>query len=181
MQISWPGDYGEIHTRILERMRKVLDEDTIYPYLKPNALARLEAARRAAANTKMTKLPLVHLGGYSYCLFPWLGTRSFRTLRKLLGVYADRFGISQIEFDSCNYITFRSERADAQEIIRGLCSIVENERPEPISLIGKADCPAFDKYDMCIPGSLLRKAYAQDRLDTSELLYRLQELSALSD
>lgn len=42
MEVSWPGDYGEIHTRILERMRQVLCEDTLYPYLKPMAAQRLE-------------------------------------------------------------------------------------------------------------------------------------------
>ena len=41
MEVSWPGDYGEIHTRILERMKQVLLEDTVYPYLKPNAAERL--------------------------------------------------------------------------------------------------------------------------------------------
>ena len=84
MEVSWPGDYGEIHTKILERMRRVLAEDTIYPYLKPNAAHRLEVARHLARNTGMLEHSLVHLGGYSWCLFPWLGTRSFRTLRKYI-------------------------------------------------------------------------------------------------
>ena len=53
MEISWPGDYGEVHTRILERMKKVLEEDTEYPYLKRNALERLKTARNVARNTGM--------------------------------------------------------------------------------------------------------------------------------
>ena len=40
MEISWPGDYGEIHTRILERMKQVLEEDTVYPYLKKKAMGK---------------------------------------------------------------------------------------------------------------------------------------------
>lgn len=44
MEISWPGDYGEINTRILKRMRQVLAEETVYPYLKENARQRLEVA-----------------------------------------------------------------------------------------------------------------------------------------
>lgn len=62
MEISWPGDYGEIHTRILERMKQVLEENTEYPYLKKNAKTRLEVARRVARNTGMLKNSLVHLG-----------------------------------------------------------------------------------------------------------------------
>lgn len=176
MEISWPGDYGEIHTKILERMKKVLEEDTVYPYLKPNAKARLETARAVAKNTKMLASPVVHLGGYSWCLFPWLGTRSFRTLRKLIAANAERFGISGIEFEGCNFISFKMERATGKELIDGLCNILEREQPEPISLIGKTDNPAFDKYDPYIPTELLRKAYAADKLDMSELYVRLPEL-----
>lgn len=176
MEISWPGDYGEIHTRILERMKKVLEEDTVYPYLKPNAAARLDAARTVAKNTKMLENPVVHLGGYSYCLFPWLGTRSFRTLRKLIAANSGRFGISGIEFEGCNYLSFKMEKASGKQLIYGLCDILEKERPEPISLIGKTDNPAFDKYDPYIPTELLRKAYAEDKMDMSELYTRLPEL-----
>ncbi|MBQ4137791.1 MAG: DEAD/DEAH box helicase [Clostridia bacterium] len=179
MEISWPGDYGEIHTRILERMREVLAEDTEYPYLKPNAAARLKSARAVARNTGMLTHGVVRLGGYSYCIFPWLGTRSFRTLRKLIAANAARFGISKIEFDGCNYITLKMEKANGKELLSGLCDILEYERPEPISLIGKTDSPAFDKYDPFIPSELLRKAYAADKLDLTELYTRLPELLAL--
>ncbi|MBR6921369.1 MAG: DEAD/DEAH box helicase, partial [Clostridia bacterium] len=79
MEISWPGDYGEINTRILQRMRKVLSEDTVYPYLKPNAAKRLAVARHIAKNTGMLSHSVISLGGMTYCMFPWLGTRSFRT------------------------------------------------------------------------------------------------------
>ena len=49
MQIEWPGDYGEIHTKILEMMRKVLSDDREYPYLKPNAAERLAASSQPPA------------------------------------------------------------------------------------------------------------------------------------
>ena len=97
MEVSWPGDFGEINTRILERMRRVLAEDTVYPYLKPNARHRLEVARHVARNTGMTgegSHCLLPLGGYSWCLFPWLGTRSFRTLRKFLQRCGGEFRIT---------------------------------------------------------------------------------------
>ena len=62
MEVSWPGDYGEIHTRILERMKKVLDEDVCYPYLMDNAVTRLTASRILAQNTNLTTRPLISLG-----------------------------------------------------------------------------------------------------------------------
>ena len=94
MQVEWPGDYGEIHTKILEMMRKVLADDREYPYLKPNAAERLAAARRVFASAGMKEHMLVSLGGNTKCLFPWLGTRSFRTLRKYLQKNAALFGIT---------------------------------------------------------------------------------------
>ena len=29
MEVSWPGDFGEVNTKILERMRRVLTEDAV--------------------------------------------------------------------------------------------------------------------------------------------------------
>ena len=62
MEISWPGDFGEIHTKILRRMKQVLAEDTQYPYLKENAQKRLDLARRTARNSGMLEHSLVNLG-----------------------------------------------------------------------------------------------------------------------
>ena len=104
MEIAWPGDSGEVHTRIVERMRQVLLEDTEYPYLQPQALARLREARTVARNTGMLEKPLVHLGGYTWAFFPWLGTRSFRTLRRYLSQFKDTYQLSKIEFEGCYYI-----------------------------------------------------------------------------
>jgi ATP-dependent Lhr-like helicase len=71
MEISWPGDYGEIDTAILKRMRKVLSEDTVYPYLKPNAAARSSAS--AGAHTASSPGSELALSGRSASISP--GTR----------------------------------------------------------------------------------------------------------
>jgi len=175
MEISWPGDFGEIHTKILERMRQVLCEDAVYPYLKPNARKRLEVARHVARNTGMTESPLIHLGGYTWCFFPWLGTRSFRTFRKWLAHHAARFGISAIEFEGCFYITFKMERGNGKELLSFLKETAATEGIDKGSLAGPAECPVFEKYDDRLPAELLRKAYIADRLRTDEILRRLSE------
>ena len=41
---------GDIDTHVLERMRRVLEENDVYPYLMGNARARLAQARHVAAN-----------------------------------------------------------------------------------------------------------------------------------
>lgn len=177
MEISWPGDYGEIHTRILERMKQVLEEDTVYPYLKKNARKRLDVARRVARNTGMLKKSIVHLGGYTWCLFPWLGTRSFRTLRKFIAKNGAKFRISGMEYEGCCYMTFKMERGDGRELISYLSKKASTEGIDKSTLVAPSECPVFEKYDDFIPSELLRDAYMADRLRTDEAVKRLAEIA----
>jgi len=178
MEVSWPGDYGEIHTKILERMKRVLEEDTVYPYLKPNAQHRLEIVRNLARNTGVPGHSLVSLGGYTWCLFPWLGTRSFRTLRKFIMQNAARFKISNMEFDGCYYMMFKMENTSDYGFIKGLCDILEREGIDKSKLVNINEMPVFEKYDDFIPAELLRRQYAADKLRTDEIMTRLPQILA---
>ena len=171
MQVAWPGEYGEIHTKILEMMRKILSSDVEYPYLKSNARERLAAARRVFQNTGMDETMLVSLGGNTRCLLPWLGTRSFRTLRKYLQKNAAYFGIYGIEFDGCYYMTFKCDKRP-EELLEMIRRRITHDTIIPIELVGKSECPVFEKYDPCIPPELLREAYAVDKLRTDEMKIR---------
>lgn len=175
MEISWPGDSGEVHTRILERMRQVLAEDTVYPYLKPNAVERLEVARHLARNTGVLEHPFVRLGGNSWCLFPWLGTRAFRTIRKALLKVSNPFDLTGLEYEGCYYITFKMMHGDARDLIRALADGVRTHAVSEERLIGQGEIPVFEKYDGEIPPELLRRAYAADRLNFEEAVQRISE------
>lgn len=176
MEVSWPGKYGEIHTRILERMKQVLVEDTVYPYLHENAAYRLEKARNTARNTGMLNCSLVHLGGYNWCLFPWLGTRSFRTLKRMLLALSAELSISAIESGGSDYITFRMERGNADTLIKKL-----KERfgfgYDAQYLVSPKELPMFEKYDEYVPAELLRKAFALDMLDVDEACIRIADIA----
>jgi ATP-dependent Lhr-like helicase len=176
MEVSWPGDYGEIDTKILERMKRVLEEDTVYPYLKPNAQRRLEMARHAARASGMLERSLICLGGYTWCFFPWLGTRSFRTLRKYIAQQGGRFGISNLEFEGCFYMTFRLENGDGESFMRYLKNKIMTEGIDKASLVSPSECPVFEKYDDRIPSELLRHAYISDRLRTDEIVEIFKEM-----
>ncbi|MBQ8208644.1 MAG: ATP-dependent helicase, partial [Clostridia bacterium] len=175
MEVSWPGDYGEIHTKILERMKKVLMEDTIYPYLKPNAQKRIDVARNLAINTGMLEHSIVSLGGYTYCLFPWLGTRSFRTLRKFIQQNSKEFKINNMEFEGCCYMIFKME-SDSHAFIDSLVRKVDTQGIDCASLVSSGELPVFEKYDDYIPGELLREAYSVDKLRADEAEKRLHEI-----
>ena len=177
MEVSWPGDYGEIHKRILMRMRSVLlEDDTVYPYLKPNAAARLAEARAVCRRANMQNFSLVRLGGYSWCLFPWTGTRGFRALRRYLACNAGKFGISGIEYQGCEYIRFKLERDDAQHLVSVIAEDIAAHGMDADSLVGASEAPSYDKYDEHVPPALLRMAYARDRLNCTDALESLSRL-----
>lgn len=75
---------GDIHTKVLERMRLVLQEQKSYPYLMKNAVSRLQLARHVARNSGVTEEPLICLGGDMWCLFPWLGSYAFLAMERFL-------------------------------------------------------------------------------------------------
>ncbi len=179
MEISWPGDYGEIHTKILERMRQVLREDTEYPYLKEGALKRLRVARALARNTGLCDKCILHLGGYTWALFPWLGTRSFRTLRRYIVRNSGSYRLSGMEFEGCHYMTFKLEGGRGIDLIRDLAVKTREEGVDLDSLIGATEAPVFEKYDEFIPSELLRKAYRDDKLRSDEMIHRLSQIAGL--
>ncbi len=171
MEISWPGDSGEIHTRLLLRMREILSCEKTYPYLGENAAARLAHARRVAKIAGMDKRLVVPLGGQSYVLFPWLGTRPFRTMRRFLQKYAGELGLSDIQGVGCCYITFKAKGEGATLPAR-IREILLRDGLSTEALVFEGECPVYDKYDDFIPPELLREAYAVDRLSAKEVLER---------
>ena len=175
MEISWPGDSGEIHTRLLLAMRDVLLGDKEYAYLGDNARERLKNARIVAENAGMDKRTVVFLGGQSYVFFPWLGTRSFRTMRRIMQKYAGELGISDIQSQGCCYITFKAKGEAGKLFIENLAAIVERDGIDTEALVSDGECPVFDKYDEYIPPELLRIAYARDRLLGEEILERFEK------
>ncbi len=172
MEISWPGDSGEIHTKLLVAMKNVLLGDKKYSFLGDNAQARLANARRVAKNAGMDKNMVVFLGGQSYVLFPWLGTRSFRTAKRLLQRYSLELGISDIQSEGCCYITFKAKGGDGRSLISAISNILERDGLNTHELLYDGECPVFDKFDEFIPAELLRDAYAVDRLATDEVILR---------
>ena len=173
MEVSWPGDGGEIHTKLILAMRDVLFNGKDYPFLGDNARDRLENARRVAKNAKMDERMLVHLGGQSYVLFPWLGTRSFRTMRRFLQKNASTLGISDVQSEGCHYITFKAKADAGTRLMDNIRDILETEGLDVFSLVNGGECPVFDKFDEYIPADLLREAYAVDRLDGAEVIERI--------
>ncbi|MPM52707.1 hypothetical protein SDC9_99468 [bioreactor metagenome] len=179
MEISWPGDKGEIHTKILKRMKRVIEEDIIYPYLMPNAAKRLNDVRQLNKNTRFTECGIIPLVNMSYVMFPWLGTRSVRTFRRFLKFKcASKLGLTQIEQDSCYYLTYKAENCSPRELALFMKNYIDRNEIRMSELVGENEHPIYEKYDDFISQKLLLKSFYTDKLDFTESKERINEIDA---
>jgi len=159
---------GDLHTKILTRMRRVLHEDRQYPYLMKNAVARLEQARFTAAHSGAAEKPLINLGGNMWCLLPWVGTYTFLTMERFLKIKcADRLGLRNLDSARPFFIQF-TMKADESAFFRVLAE--EIRKPiDPMELVYPKELPLFDKYDEYLPEELVKKGFALGVLDVDGL------------
>ena len=164
---------GDIHTRILERMREVLRENCSYQYLMKNAVARLDEARRTARHSGMTEEPLICLGGDMWCLFPWLGTYAFLALERFIKIKCGpALGLSALDSSRPYFLIFRM-KASKEEFFR-LLGEMEKQPLDPMELIYKGEVPLFEKYDEFLPQQLVRKGFAYGILGIDEMRARIR-------
>ena len=155
---------GDLHTKILRRMRKVLKEDRSYPYLMKNAVARLDQARYTASHSGAADRPLINLGGNMWCLLPWVGTYPFLAMERFLKIKCgDRLGLKNFDSARPYYMQFTMKVSEAD-----FYRIVQEEirKPiDPLELVYPKELPLFDKYDEYLPEELVRKGFANGVLD----------------
>ncbi len=164
---------GDIHTKVLERMRRVLQEHAAYPYLMKNAVARLDQARHTAANSGVACDPLICLGGDMWCLFPWLGTYAFLALERFLKLKcASQLGLSGLDSSRPYFIQFKM-KADREEFFR-LLSEMEKQPLDPMELVYPNEVPLFEKYDEFLPAELVKKGFAHGILGIDEMRARIR-------
>ncbi len=167
---------GDIHTKILHRMKRVLEEDTVYPYLMKNAVCRLERARHTARNAGILENSLVCLGGDTWCLFPWLGSYSFLALERFLRIKCGaRLGLKGVEPSRPYFLQFRM-KANAEEFKKVIAEEASKEF-DPLDLVYPGEVPVFEKYDDFVPDELIRKGFARGVLDVEGMKKRVFELS----
>lgn len=111
---SWTGTDGDIHTKVVRRMKQVLQESVIYPYLQPNAARLLVQARMLATETGLLESDVLQCGEKSFFIAPWVGTKEIRTIAKMLTEVRRMF--LQMVSEQCNdcvhNITFLVESCD---------------------------------------------------------------------
>ena len=156
---------GDIHTRILERMYRVLSEDKRYPYLMPHAVCRL-------ADARMAERPLVSLGGKMWALFPWVGSYAFLAMERFLKLRCgQRLGLKGLQSSRPYYMQFTMQVSEA-EFYEIVCEEAEQDF-DALELVYEKEVPVFEKYDEYVPPELVRKGFAYGVLDFEQMRRRV--------
>jgi ATP-dependent Lhr-like helicase len=154
------GGAGELHDRVVERMRQVIVENVAYPYLTDRAQRRIEEARKLVQLSGLADGPaLVPLGGDRFCLIPWCGTRKLQTMwlrlkdkATIRSLVAERF-----------YLTLSAGKDE----LDGELTSIAAEPWQGAAMVGglaRLHCES-GKYDEFLPESLLKEGFVADHLD----------------
>ena len=165
---------GDINTKVLERMKAVLRENVVYPYLMKNAVARLAEARHTALHSGLTDESLICLGGEMWCLFPWLGTYAFLALERFIKIKcAPQLGLSALDSSRPYFLQFKMKAS--KETFFKVLGEQERQPLDPMELIYPGEVPLFEKYDEFLPVELVKKGFAYGILGLDEMKMRIRE------
>lgn len=157
------GGGGRVHTRVRQRMRKILEETTIPAFLDSTAQRFLAEARRCYQRMDLANQVVVDQGA-EVMLFTWLGDSANEAIACLLirrGFTATPSGPG---------IEVLKGKHSIQEIMDALMDAAIDEPPPIDMLLEDVRNLQREKWDWALPPSLLRKAYASHYLDLDEAL-----------
>jgi ATP-dependent Lhr-like helicase len=156
----FPGAAGEIHTRVMQEMKKVLLNNDEPAYLDHNGKTLLRAARQTAFVVRLDATDLV-LGQQNIQWFPWVGTRAMRTLSLLARA-------AKIDH-ATDSLSITYQLASLEEFQAHLREVTKSQ-PDAVALARLMPKKAVEKFDDFAPEQLLDEANARSRLDIQEAL-----------
>ena len=166
---------GDLHTKILERMRQLLGQTDSYPYLLSHAAARLLQARNAAVQSGIGREWLLPLGGKMFCLVPWLGSYAFLALERFLRIHCGpRLNLKGFDSKRPYYMQFTMD-ATPDEFFEILGDAIA-QPIDPMTLLYPEEAPLFDKYDDILPVELTRRGFAHGVLDVEGMVRQVKEM-----
>ncbi len=164
-QKLWIGERGEVHTKIVQRMKQVLMEETDYPYLLPSAKERLQEARALAHKIAILKRSISQIGENSYLILPWLGTKEMKALGMILksGEVKRALQISKISVVNEYAIMVYSTLAQQEFLQLFIREINEVEKID--DQVIRESMNNHNKFDEYVHMELLRKQYMSEYID----------------
>jgi ATP-dependent Lhr-like helicase len=195
------GRTGDVHSRIAARIQQILEEETIYPFLGPEAGQYLRDIRKKWKSVPSRGAMILPDGPESFWFCPWSGSRETETLRRLLtiGMMKKYYGpdkeeaADQKETSGENPAALYPVRVDGDRLVlhirtdRGIQRYqdqaadfaAELDPEDPSLVLEKDEAPECDKYDFMVPPALLRSAFLHNQLsmaDAVEILCSLRKV-----
>lgn len=173
LRFLWPGDRALVHDRIIKRIKQVLFEDTMYPYLSTTAAECLKQSREDARKSGFDQYNIIDLEDGSIGILPWVGHRNYHTLKNMIPYYLkSQFRMRKMFGMRPYYMTFKKENGSAAEFLDEMQKLASLP-PDPydfipvqtIRIIKKDYEYKIPKYDRYIPDILLKKQVIADYVD----------------
>lgn len=160
----WDGTCGGFeHTKVLQKMRKVIAGLTEYPYLHPSAASRLNEIRLTVRQIRLLENAVFEISPDTFGIALWLGTKAANALDLAL---TELLPERQYTPPYWPFIIVKNVRHDA------LWKALEHIKTVPLS-IGDLSIPdeikVEGKYNDFVPPELLRKQYAAKYIDIGEM------------
>lgn len=171
---SWCGSGGDVHTRIVRRMKKVLCEDNEYPYLLPGAMKLLDESRVYARKSGLTDNRIISCDGHTFYICPWVGTKQIRTLIKMLSCGLKK-PLEIVSVSGARYYIRITTELSVKECIQRLKEY-KYDFDDPDMVLPREQTPYVDKYDFMVPKGLLRMAFLYNQMDVPSTIQMLKEL-----
>ena len=171
---AWMGTGGDIHDKIVERMKRVLQEDTIYTYLQPNAQRLLSDTRKYARENGLLNSKLLPCSENSFFICPWCGTREIRTMAKLFSC-----GLKQtldIYAVASSYYYLQVTSGLSLDEFLSRCRSLSMDLDDPNMVLPQDQTPKIDKYDPMVPEALLRSAFLYNQMDVPSAISILRDI-----
>lgn len=160
---SWAGTGGDVHQRVVQRMRQVLLEDTEYSYLMSGARKSLTDARAFARECGLLESAVLMTGEKSFYYCPWCGTKELNTIASLLNC-ALKEELEIFETIRHNYYLEVTSGLGPEGFIRKLRA-AKMDADDPEVILPADQVRRTDKYDGMVPEELLRRAYLYNEMD----------------
>lgn len=173
LRFLWPGDRALVHDRIIKRIKQILFEDTVYPYLSPAAEKCLRESREDARKSGFDRFNVIDLEDGSIGILPWVGHRNYHTIKNMIPYYLkSRFRMRKMFGMRPYYLTFKKEDGSAAEFLEEILKLADLP-PDPyefiplgtIRIIKKDYEYKVPKYDRYVPDILLKKQVVTDYVD----------------
>ena len=167
---------GDVHTRVLHKMREIITGAEPYGYLSARAAARLAEIRLTIKQTGSfadeLQTDIFSISPNRFGICPWLGTRALNALS-----YCIRYKKIRLLNPEPDWVYLIAETDDIEDLRDALreikvSQIAAEELPLPDTL------PNMGKYGPYVPKSLSRKQYLDRYIDLDEMRAQLRVLSS---